>query len=375
MPLAAAAELFASSTGRASSSKEYQGVLRSFVRFAAEQGVTRGEEVDLALVIRYQASLAQLAASTRHHRLLLLRQFLRFTEQAGISPKGLASGIRIQPLSSHHPEPAISVEQSLLLIAGAPDSRSELLVWLLLATGARISELLSCNLTSYQDGLLYVRGKTGSRAISLGAGIQKLLEAELAARAGEPPTSPLFRSRQGRLSDRRARELLAGCCERAGLPPLSPHQLRHAACARWLRAGIPVEVVSRTLGHSRPSTTLDHYASITAQDLQRGLAADPLDRLLEQMGHDAAAPIPGAHCWALGPTLRARDAGPATEAAEDHGGPATACFPGRGGSCGELRRVSDANCGNGQSDERRPAGAPSDAGDPVAPCTSGHHSN
>ena len=281
MPLTAAAELFASSTGRASSSKEYQGVLRSLVCFAAERGVTRGEAVDLALVIRYQASLAQLAASTRHHRLLLLRQFLRFTEQARISPEGLAFGIRIQPLPSHHPEPAISLEQSLLLIAGAPDSRSQLLVWLLLATGARISELLSCSIHSYQEGLLHVMGKTGSRTIPLTPGIRQRLEAELEERAGEAAGSPLFRSRQGRLSDRRAPELIAGCCKMAGLPLLSPHDLRHAASVRWLRAGIPLEIVSRTLGHSRPSTTLDHYASVTARDLERGLSADPLDQAWE----------------------------------------------------------------------------------------------
>jgi len=281
MALSEAADLFASSTGRASSSREYRGVLRAFVLFARDQGVQRGPDLDLSLVIRYQASLAELAPSTRHHRLLLLRQFLRFTEAAGISPQGLAAGLRIQPLPGHHPQPAISLEQSLRLISSAPDQRSQLLVWLLLATGARISELLSCNLSSYQDGLLYVMGKTGSRAIRLSPGTRRRLDDELRARADEGAELPLFRSRQGRLSDRRARELLDRCCELAGLARLSPHDLRHAACARWLWAGIPLEVVSRTLGHSRPSTTMDHYASVVAHDLERGLSSDPLDRAMD----------------------------------------------------------------------------------------------
>ena len=280
LPLLELAELFARSSGRASSTREYRGVLRSFCLFAAEAGVTSTRQLDLPLVLAYQGSLARLAPSTRHHRLLLVRQLLRFGEQARLTPPGLAAGVRIQPLPPHHPEPAISLEQSRQLLAAATDRRSRLLVWLLLATGARISELLACNLSSYQDGLLYLCGKSGSRAVPLSPRIRLQLEAELASRHGEPPTAPLFRSRQGRLSDRRARELLAACCDRAGLPRQSPHDLRHAACARWLTAGIPLAVVSRTLGHSRPSTTLDHYAAVTARDLERGLSADPLEQEL-----------------------------------------------------------------------------------------------
>jgi integrase len=276
-------ELFAASTGRLSSSREYRGVLLSFSRFAEEQGVTRGLDLDFPLLLAYEASLSPLAPSTRHHRLLFLRQFLRFLERSRLTRKGLSLALRVQPMPAHHPSPAISLEQSLRLISAAPDQRAQLLVLLLLGTGARISELLSCDLSSYQEGLLHLFGKTGTRAVPLSPLVRCRLEAELARRGEEDSSSALFRSRQGRLSDRRAREILALCCQRAGLPPLSPHDLRHAACARWLRAGIPLVVVSRALGHARPSTTLDHYASVTALDLERGLGADPLDRGLEEL--------------------------------------------------------------------------------------------
>ena len=274
-------ELFAASTGRLSSSREYRGVLLSFSRFAEERGVSRGQELDFPLLLAYEASLGHLAPSTRHHRLLFLRQFLRFLERSRLTREGLSLALRVQPVPAHHPHPAISLEQSLRLISAAPDRRAQLLVLLLLGTGARISELLRCDLSSYQEGLLHLFGKTGIRAVPLSPLVRGRLEAEISRQGDEDGSSPLFRSRQGRLSDRRAREILALCCQRAGLPQLSPHDLRHAACARWLRAGIPLVVVSRTLGHARPSTTLDHYASVTALDLERGLAADPLDRGLE----------------------------------------------------------------------------------------------
>ena len=283
-------ELFSKSTGKESSSREYRGVLLSFSRFARGEGIVLCSELDFPLLLAYQASLAWLAPSTRRHRLLFLRQFLRFAERSRLVRPGLADGLRVQPVPPHHPRPALSLGDSLRLISAAPDRRAGLLVLLLLGTGARISELLSCDLSSYQDGLLYLSGKTGTRAVPLARSVRSQLEAELSARSDQDGSAPLFRSRQGRLSDRRAREILEGCCRLANLPLQSPHDLRHAACARWLRAGIPLVVVSRTLGHSRPSTTLDHYASVTAHDLERGLSADPLDQGLEGASWSEAIP-------------------------------------------------------------------------------------
>jgi integrase len=51
---------------------------------------------------------------------------------------------------------------------------------------------------------------------------------------------------------------------RAGgrLPDLSPHDLRHTAATLMLRRGMPVEVVSRILGHAKVSLTLDIYRHV-----------------------------------------------------------------------------------------------------------------
>lgn len=48
----------------------------------------------------------------------------------------------------------------------------------------------------------------------------------------------------------------------AGLPPIRWHDLRHTTASIWLNQGIPVLVVSKRLGHSRPSITLDIYAHL-----------------------------------------------------------------------------------------------------------------
>jgi site-specific recombinase XerD len=47
---------------------------------------------------------------------------------------------------------------------------------------------------------------------------------------------------------------------KAGMPEGHPHQLRDTAAVAWLNAGIPLEEVSRLLGHSSIKTTEKHYA-------------------------------------------------------------------------------------------------------------------
>jgi integrase len=46
----------------------------------------------------------------------------------------------------------------------------------------------------------------------------------------------------------------------ADLPDGHPHQLRDTAAVEWLKAGIPLEEVSKLLGHASIRTTEKHYA-------------------------------------------------------------------------------------------------------------------
>lgn len=64
----------------------------------------------------------------------------------------------------------------------------------------------------------------------------------------------------------------------AGLPKIRFHDLRHTAASLMLNAGIPVIVVSRRLGHSKASITLDIYGHLIPT--MQTEAADLIDELV-----------------------------------------------------------------------------------------------
>ncbi len=87
-------------------------------------------------------------------------------------------------------------------------------------------------------------------------------------------TDPARAAQEGRGSvwTRVPRELRAGlkAAVQAGerLPDISPHDLRHTYATLALRHGVPVEVVSKNLGHGSPAITLTVYRHVLDDELR-----------------------------------------------------------------------------------------------------------
>jgi integrase len=78
----------------------------------------------------------------------------------------------------------------------------------------------------------------------------------------------------------KAGEALKSHARALGLPPLRPHDLRHASASLALSAGVPLPDVSRRLGHANVNITATVYAHAIAKDdrhiavaLERALAS------------------------------------------------------------------------------------------------------
>ena len=158
------------------------------------------------------------------------------------------------------------------------------------------------NLTE-ADGRLYEGSPKARRTRSVP--VPRLLRAELAAHiAGNKPGDRVFLTpRGGPLRNSNFRHYVFDpAVTRAGLAPLTPHDLRDTAASLAVSAGANVKTIQRMLGHASAAMTLDIYA---------GLFDDDLDAVGERLS-DAADPGPD-------PADRTNHADSVrTDVAEDH---------------------------------------------------------
>ena len=82
----------------------------------------------------------------------------------------------------------------------------------------------------------------------------------------------------------------AAALKLAGLEKIRFHDLRHTAASLMISHDIPINVVSRMLGHSRPSVTLDIYAHVYAgkQEEAARLMAELVSPVIVDLPSDAS---------------------------------------------------------------------------------------
>jgi integrase len=108
--------------------------------------------------------------------------------------------------------------------------------------------------------------------------IPRLLAAQLARQCeGKDRTDLVFPNLAGKYL--RAGKWWSSAQRRAGIPPLSPHDLRHTAASLAVQAGANVKAVQAMLGHTSAAMTLDVYAELFGDELD--LVADRLDEAAE----------------------------------------------------------------------------------------------
>lgn len=115
------------------------------------------------------------------------------------------------------------------------------------------------------------------RSVPFPAFLGKDVEAQM---QGKAPDDLLFPGDDGGFlrrtgTSKTSRGWFVGALSRAGLPRMTPHDLRHTAASLAISAGANVKAVQRMLGHASATMTLDTYADLFEDDLDRvGSALD-----------------------------------------------------------------------------------------------------
>ena len=144
------------------------------------------------------------------------------------------------------------------------------------AAALRVSEAVGLNIEDVQpDGTLRVIGKGNKeRIVPCGVPAQQAISEWLALRpllvGGEKRNSQralFLGARGGRIDPRTVRGMLTRATGRAGLPEISPHDLRHSAATHMLLGGSDLRTVQEFLGHASIGTT-QRYTHVSAERLR-----------------------------------------------------------------------------------------------------------
>ncbi len=287
----------------------YARDLQEFRRFVAGLGYSAWQEVTLADLQRFLASLEArgLAARSRARARSAVRQFFRFLEreeEISANPSGLLDAPRLPARL-----PRVFTEAEVAALLHAPDpatplgQRDAALLEVLYATGLRVSELVGLTLqqVDLRRGLVRVLGKgSKERLVPLNPPAQEKLQRYLnegrqeilvqgskstvqgahgkgpgqhqARRSSQglkaPESRYVFLNRRGgRLTRQGFWKILNRYAQQAGLRPLSPHVLRHSFATHLLARGANLRVLQLLLGHADLATT-QIYTHLEAQRLR-----------------------------------------------------------------------------------------------------------
>lgn len=262
---------------------EYSTDIDAFLSFMDIEGL-----VDLTDVTYNEARLfvttlydSGLSRATISRKISAVRSFFKFANSR--------YGITDQAFKSlHHPKkqeklPAFFYEEELELLFAAcegTDSKSYrdyALLEMLYATGMRVGELVSIELTDidYSLGIVRVMGKgRKERYIPFGGFAEKALrdytqESRLKLMKNESHQKLFVNMRGGPLTERGVRYILNALMEQASLhSKIYPHMIRHSFATHLLANGADMRSVQELLGHSHLSST-QVYTHVTKEHLRK----------------------------------------------------------------------------------------------------------
>lgn len=246
--------------------KTYTGVLSRFL----EQASANPDQMQSSHIQQYIESLEQanMSAGTIEKHYMAIAVFFKYIRKPEVMP---GMDPKYQNTDKEKmPETLSPEEQQQLLqqVQAEENLRNVSMVYLMLHTGIRVSELCSLDCTDLhlegEQKYIEVRDAKGrvDRCIPLSAEAESRLAAYLAEKADQ--SGPLFISSYNqRMTARSVQYLLKKY-------NVHPHKLRHTFCRRLIDKGVDLQTVSKLAGHKDLNMTKRYLPKVT-EDLDKAI--------------------------------------------------------------------------------------------------------
>lgn len=260
--------------------RAYLGDLRDLESHALARGAASPADLHVDLLRDWLARRHEtgLARSTLARRTAAVRTYTAWAHRRDLLPQDPGPLLGVPRQSRSLPRILRREQAAELLDAPrepSPEALRDLAVLeLLYATAIRVSELCALDVDDLDEETETVRvlGKGGrQRTVPVGRPALRAVRAWLAVRpawaTSRSGPALLLGARGGRLHPNTARRAVHRALQRAGLPDLAPHGLRHTAATHLLEGGADLRTVQDLLGHASLQTT-QLYTHLTPAHLK-----------------------------------------------------------------------------------------------------------
>lgn len=278
-------------------SKDYIRAVRAglsyFSEFAAIDGFTHPGEVKRENILRFQAWLSSkpIAITYRQQLMKYTRGYFNWLVATRYLPDNQWFNIRIgrvgkkpNPLEDEEIEALFSAhKQQAFSMSPFFWHRREVILALLYGWGLRIHELHSLNVTQMDmrlEWVVTINKGGGQKTLPYAQAMKDCVQRWLRHRASHSSIGEdaLLIDQEGkRLSIQMIRKIVTELGERSGVP-VNPHRLRDTCGTNLLDDNVPIERVSKILGHATVAQTRT-YARVNDKSVAESHAASMNVRL------------------------------------------------------------------------------------------------
>lgn len=254
-------------TGKATSTiLAYTNDITQLNDFLAKNNINQLNSVDAKNINDFKQSLIDNAYTNKSvsRKLNSVRTFFRFLQKHNVVSKNPTDGVSHPKISSKAPRILSKMEYRALRDVCSNDPRIYAIIELFLQTGIRISELSNLVLDDIQKDTLIINAYESHprREVPLNKASKKALEKYLAIRP-KAKNKHIFLTKNGKpFLVRNIRSAVERQFRLADIEKATVNDLRHTFITHQLKAGTPLMVISRIVGHKRLSTT-ERYLKYT----------------------------------------------------------------------------------------------------------------
>lgn len=225
--------------------------------------------IDLEL---WQSSMSNLSSASVAQRTSAVREYFKFLYRNEFISRNPAEMLEA-PQIKNREQSALNGEQVRAMVNAATNERNKAIIMILAQTGLRIHELANITLEQYKsrtDNVLVIRGKGDKdRLVGLADETVKLIDSYIANERKGGCEYLFVGNRGNKMDGKNTSAMLKVCARKAGIENweelhISNHTMRRTFATMMSEADVPIEVISKAMGHSGIQIT-SRYVKRTEQ--------------------------------------------------------------------------------------------------------------